>query len=166
MDMDLGEDWARGKEECNVLRRWVGGIEEREWGRRGVKEGASVSLERKERYAWLCDSSYIEHSMCVDTVSCISLRNKLFLPAQCRASSSSSYLNSSLPLSNQGAHYSSHLSPLFSLPIFDLNTVYSLSQHDIYVTITCFSQYYFLGLIVHFSPLPLSLMFLWIQWCF
>lgn len=82
MDMVVWEDWTEGKEECNLLRRRVGGIEEREWGRRGVKEGASVSLERKERYAWLCDSSYIEHSVCVDTVSCISLRNKLFLPAQ------------------------------------------------------------------------------------
>lgn len=52
-------------------------IEECERGRKG----ASVRLGRRERYAWPCDSSYIEHSVCVDTVSCISLRNKLFLLA-------------------------------------------------------------------------------------
>lgn len=63
-------------------------LEAHEQGRRGVEEGAGVRLERRRRYAWPGDSSYIELSMCVDTVSCNSLRNKLFLLAQRRASSS------------------------------------------------------------------------------
>lgn len=121
----VGEDWeGREKEECNLFRwrrKWGGGGE-RERGRRGVQEGASVRLERRERYAWLCDSSYIEHSVCVDTVSCISLRNKPFLLAQCRASSSPPY--SSPPLRNPG---SCSLPPVhIPVLIFDLN-VFSVS---------------------------------------
>lgn len=80
-----GEGVTEGRERKNVTCSDEGGFwreAERERGREGVKEGAGVRQERREKYAWLCDSSYIEHSVCVDTVSCISLRNKLFLLAQ------------------------------------------------------------------------------------
>lgn len=134
------------------------GIEERERSRKGVREGASVSLERKERYAWLCDSSYIEHSVCVDTVSCISLRNKLFLVAQYRASSF--HLYSSLPLSKCTLSSSHHPN---CFPSLSLIWILSLTQH-ICVTSTCF----------HSVPLPLdsldvsssSFCVSWIQLCF
>lgn len=141
MDRAVGEDGGGEEEECNLLM-WR--MEERERGREGVEEGASVSLERKERYAGLCDSSYIEHSVCVDTVSCIAPRNKLFLLAQYRASSS--HLNSSLPLGNQV-----HTLYLTSIPIVFLPRLwfkYALSRHACYYH-TC------LGFIVLCSPLPL-----------
>lgn len=64
------EDWGkRGKKKKKTVTcSREEDIEECERGRKG----ASVRLGRRERYAWLCDSSYIEHSVCVDTVSCIS----------------------------------------------------------------------------------------------
>ena len=102
---------------CSYKRGRGGG---REWGWRGVEEGAGVRLERRRRYAWLCDSSYIEHSVCVDTVSCISRRNKLFLLAQYRASSSP--LCSSPPLSEQSAISPSPHIPCVSLPYLRVTT--------------------------------------------
>lgn len=44
--------------------------------------------KERERYARLCDSSYIESRVCVDKDSCISQRNKLFRLAQCSTSPS------------------------------------------------------------------------------
>lgn len=151
MDRALGEDWE-GKERKNVTcSDEEGAIEEREWGRRGVQEGASVRLERsRERYAWLCDSSYIEHGVCVDTDSCISLRNKLFLLAQCTASSSPLY--SPLPLCDPSAR---SLPPTHTLPYLWFKYILRLSPASVSPSPVS-TRYNCCGLTIRFSLLPLS----------
>lgn len=67
-------DWAlrgriqrggEGKEECNLFRWWGGGV--KTWVRQKGCSGRCKCQagEEKEGHAWLCDSSYIKHSVCV-----------------------------------------------------------------------------------------------------
>lgn len=133
MDRALGEDWE-GKERKNATcSDEEGATEEREWGRRGVQEGASVRLERsRERYAWLCGSSYIEHSVCVLTLTPVS-----------HWGTNSSYWHSAqlpLPLFTPLFPSATQVHGLFLPPIpsliFDLN-IFSVSPlHQSHIT--CF----------------------------
>ena len=119
----VGEDWeGREKEECNLFRwrRRQGGGNVSEAG--GVFRKVQVSGWKGDRGMPGCVTVAILSPACVDTVSCISLRNKPFLLAQCRASSSPPY--SSPPLRDPG----SRSLPPVHIPvlIFDLN-VFSVS---------------------------------------
>lgn len=151
MDGAVGKDWE-GREGGKNVTCSEGGAVGGTWARQEGCSGRckwSVMLERRERYAWLCDSSYIEHSVCWHCL--LYLTEEQTFPI----GTVQSFLFPSLLLHTP--QWSKRTLPSSSSKGFlisDLNK-FSVSLPCVCLINTCFLHKFF-ELAVHFSLLPLS----------